>query len=152
MRHSIMLPRNKTVELNISQSQLISIATNAMLHFVLWASRARYYKIAVRDYLLGTHVDYARSNTEVFSYCYPCNMNSAQQNLEIQEVLLYYVLRKHLPPILIFILPHHSLEISFSIATRVCNNNSFTGQCSQHQEHKNLCWQSTQQLSTCVGA
>lgn len=144
MRHNVILPRSTTVELNISQPQLISIATNARLHFVLWASRARGYKIAVRDYLLGTHVDYARSNTEAFSYYYPYNMNSWQQNSDIQEVLfLYCVLWKHLLPILIFVLPHYSLEASFSIATHVCNNNSFTGQRSQHQEHKNLCWRST---------
>lgn len=87
IRHSIMLPRCTTLELNRSQSQLISLAMSAMLHFVLWAPRARCYKSAVRDYLLGIHVDYARSNTEVFSYYYPYNKNSAQQTLEIEKVL-----------------------------------------------------------------
>lgn len=138
-----MLPRSTTVELIMSQSQLISMATNVMLHFVLWASRARCYKIAVRDYLLGTHVDYARSNTEVFSYYYPLIWVLYSRTQKYRKCFLYYIRRKHLLQILIFILPHCSLEISFSIATHVCNNNSFTGQCSQHQEHKNLCWQST---------
>lgn len=77
------MSRSTAVELNISQSQFISIAMDAMLHFVLWAPRARGYKIVVRDYLLGTHVDYARSNTEVFSYYYSCNKHAVPQSLEM---------------------------------------------------------------------
>lgn len=68
---------------------------------------------------------------------------------ECRKCFLNYVLRKHLSQTLIFILPHSSLEISFSIATHVCNNSNFAGQCSQDQQHKHLCWQSRQQPS-CV--